>query len=69
MWGSRFCLKLLLEGSSKNWVIHININEVTKQDFIPFEAGLSNMVKNGEIPILQSRERLNCCFTYLALRY
>ena len=42
---SRWELKCI---STKNLRNHVNVDELTRHDFIPHEAGLRNMVKNGE---------------------
>jgi hypothetical protein len=50
MWESSFCVNSLLETFIDKLRNHFNIDELTKHDFIPLEAGLRNMVKNGRLP-------------------
>jgi hypothetical protein len=43
--GSRLCVKLLPEGIIDKLVIHVNINKLTKHEFIPLEGGFGQYDK------------------------
>ena len=49
-WESTFCVNSLHEMFIDKLRNHVNIVELTRHDFIPLEAGLRNMVKNGRLP-------------------
>jgi hypothetical protein len=45
MRGSRLCVKLLPVGIIDKLVIHVNINKLTKHEFIPLEGGFGQYDK------------------------